>query len=239
MRPLLFLTLLSLAACGDPVVSNPTDVSPKVDMSADQTVTPDIPKMACEPLQDAFKASVRALGRSCFENSDCQLAERAGPCDCAIGVGPGEEAQEAFDQKLQIFGDKRILLDENQCRNPFACAGDTCPNYNVLSNPGELVPRCRGGECEVAQLPSCADYEAKKTGGLISKSECVTKADCMLRTDLNPCDCPEPVNGSFPALTAGVIREIIDINNARCGTTCTGCPQIQELDCIDKVCVLK
>ena len=242
MRTFLFLIFVLLTACGDPAVSNPSDVSPKLDMAADQTLTPDLPLQSCEPLQDSFKTAVRALGRSCFENSDCQLAERAGPCDCAIGIGPGQEAKEVFDQKVQNFADKRAVLDQNQCRNPFACAGDKCPNYNVLSNPGELVPRCKGGECEVAQLPSCAEYETKKTGGLISKSECDTKADCMLRSDLNPCSCPEPVSGNFPALAGGVIREIIDINNARCGTTCNGCPAIQDLDCVlegtKKVCVL-
>lgn len=242
MRTILFLSLLFLTACGDPVISAPK-TNPEPDMSTeDQTTTPDVSTQACGPIQDSFKASVRALGRSCFENSDCQLADRAGPCDCAIGIGPGEQTKADFDSAIQSFTDKRALMDQNQCRNPFTCAGDKCPNYNVLSTTGELVPRCRGGKCEVTQLPSCVDYEAKKTGGLISKSECDTNADCKLRSDLNPCSCPEPVNDSFPALTGSVIREIIDINNARCGTTCEGCPDAQSLECVQdgarKVCAL-
>ncbi|GEM_PF-5898251 len=244
MKALTLTSFLFLLSCGEKNNALPDmgkDINTQIDMKTDADAIDDSGK-ACEPLQDSFIDAVRGLGRSCFDHVDCQLALRAGPCDCAIGIGPGQQDTADFQSNIDTFDAQRTLLDDNQCRNPFTCVGNKCPNYNTLSNPGELIPRCRGGECEVVQLPSCADYESKKTGGLFTKSECESKADCSIRTNLNPCSCPEPVSKNFPSLVGGVIREIIDINNARCGTTCGGCPSFTDFDCISdgtrKVCVI-
>lgn len=180
----------------------------------------------CVPLQDEFKAAVRALDRDCGSDAECVLALRSGPCDCAIGVN--------IRSDLATFDTARLSLDDAQCRNPFVCVGDRCDGYNTLSDPGELVPRCVGNECEVTQIMSCTDYEQKKNGGVIGDSPCVEDTDCTVRTDLNPCRCPEAVSTSFPALAGPVIRELITINDERCGTTCDqNCPVGTTAICVD------
>lgn len=181
---------------------------------------------ACEPLQEEFKSAVRALPRDCGSDAECVLALRSGPCDCAIAVNSGSD--------LPRFDTARESLDNNECRNPFVCIGDRCEQYRLLSDPGELIPKCTGNECEVVQLMSCTDYENNKNGGIISESSCVTDADCTLRTDLNPCNCQEAVSTSFPLLAGQTIRELIGLNTDRCNTVCEGCPVINGVSCVDE-----
>ena len=181
----------------------------------------------CDALGEVFKEAVRAMGRDCISDAECVLANRAGPCDCDIAVNAGSD--------LASFGDARSLLDDQMCRNPFVCIGNRCDTHVVLTDSGELIPRCVGNECAVYQVMSCTDFEQNKNGGIINDSSCVVDADCRIRTDLNPCNCPEAVNNSFPALAGPVIREMMDINRARCGTTCEqNCAPANGVACVDE-----
>ena len=233
MNRLIWLAAVAIFGCGTPATNNDNsdndsgnanNVNNANNMS-DMGVNNINNGEACEPLQDEFKTAVRALPRDCASDAECSLALRAGPCDCAISVSGSD---------LTEYDAARQSLDDNECRNPFVCIGNKCDQYRILSDPGELIPKCTGNECEVVQLLSCTDFENAKNGGLISESSCVTDADCTLRTDLNPCNCQEAVGTSFPLLAGQTIRELIDLNTDRCGTVCEGCPVINGVSCVDE-----
>ena len=104
------------------------------------------PNPQCEMLGEEFKAAVRSLEpRTCFDDIDCKIVERSGPCDCAIAV------RNTVD--LSSFDTIRASLDQNECRNPFFCGGDECSDYLNLNTSGDIFARCQG-ECQIVQVMS-------------------------------------------------------------------------------------
>lgn len=177
----------------------------------------------CADLADPFKDAVRAMPRDCVTDADCKLVQGAQVCDCDLAVSASTDTGE--------YDDIRAQVDSAGCANPFGCPMDMCP-YRVLSDPGELYAHCSDeGECEVLQILSCEQYEEKAHGGIAAETSCMENDECALRDDLNPCDCNEAVSQNFPFLVIEAIREMIEINDARCNVQCMGCESPGDAIC--------
>lgn len=126
LRHLLCLSVTACAlGCSDP----PTD--------AEDTFTP-----RCDALESDYLAAVEAA-RTCTQDSDCQVIEGTGTCDCAHSWGL--PAGDAVNVSFTYPEDWRRRLDA--CRDSIPTDGtcDAAPATN---------PRCSAGVC-VATDQSC------------------------------------------------------------------------------------
>lgn len=227
----LFLVAL---ACGTPTPDSSSDAGVNNSTSDVSNATTDSSSPAtngedsggsdeCVAIGERFIEAVRGMPRDCVTATDCTIVTGAQVCDCDLAVSATSDTTS--------YEAVRAEADAANCANPFGCPNGECP-YRRLADPGELVANCSDeGMCEVVQVLTCDDYVAGAHGGLVPPGGCMDDTQCKLRSDLNPCGCPEAISDNFPFLTVQATAELIEINDVRCGYQCMGCNAPTEAVC--------
>lgn len=231
MRDLVTMAVLcfALAACGNPT-PNSSNNQPDGGSIDTGTTSGEADTggggnngVDCAAVSEQFIDAVRAMPRTCATSDECKIVNQAQVCDCDLAVSVSTDTA--------TYDALRTQMDAGQCSNPFGCPTGECP-YRRLSDPGELVANCNDdGMCEVAQVVSCAEYEANANGGIVASGSCMDANQCQLRSDLNPCGCAEAISSNFPFLTVQATIDMMEINDERCNVECTGCDTGAQATC--------